>query len=198
MNLYTTTQVVKLIGITPRQIHYWDETNLIRPSLPGAIKGSLKYYSFINLVEFKAVKSMLEQGTSVQAVRKTLNFLRDHYPELKSHFSEFKLVTNGKDIFVIDKEGKGIKVPNGQLVLVIPFGDYFKEIEKIIRQKAIKPAVSEIESLKFVSDIEFWQSNFVLQHIKQEVNRGKKKRTLSLDKVREIIKHSQKKKRAIA
>lgn len=194
MNLYTTTQVVNLIGVTPRQIHYWDKTNLVRPSLAGSGKGSVKYYSFINLVECRTIKSMLEQGVSVQAVRKTLVFLREHYPELKNHLSEFKLITNGKDIFAIDKEGKGIKVPSGQLVIVIPFGDYYKEVEKLIKKKAIKPAVSEVESLKFVSDVEFWQSKPVLQYIEHEVNKGKKTKSLSLDEVRNIIARSKKKK----
>ena len=191
MNLYTTTQVIKLVGITSRQIHYWCKTSLIKPSLSGDKKGSLKYYSFINLVECRAVKSMLEQGVSVQAVRKTLNFLREHYPELKSHFAELKLVTNGKDIFAIDKEGKGIQVPDGQLVLIIPFGDYYRETEKLIRQKSIKPAISEVEALKFASDIEFWQSKPVLRYLENEVNKGK---SLSLDEVKKIIAKTTKKK----
>lgn len=194
MNLYTTTQVVKLIEITPRQIYYWDKTNLVRPSLAGSGKGSVKYYSFINLVECRTIKSMLDQGVSVQAVRKTLVFLREHYPELKNHLSEFKLITNGRDIFVIDKEGKGIKVPSGQLVIIIPFGDYYREVENLIKKKAIKPAVSEVESLKFVSDVQFWQSKPVLQYIEHEVNKGKKTRSLSLDEVRNIIARSKKKK----
>ena len=194
MNLYTTTQVVKLIEITPRQIYYWDKTNLVRPSLAGSGKGSVKYYSFINLVECRTIKSMLDQGVSVQAVRKTLVFLREHYPELKNHLSEFKLITNGRDIFVIDKEGKGIKVPSGQLVIIIPFGDYYREVENLIKKKAIKPAVSEVESLKFVSDVQFWQSKPVLQYIEHEVNKGKKTRSLSLDEVRNIIVRSKKKK----
>lgn len=194
MNLYATTQIVKLFGITPRQIHYWDETNLIRPSLAGASHGGVKYYNFINLVEFKTVKQLLEQGVSVQAVRKTLDFLRHHYPELKSHLSEFKLITNGKDIFAIDKEGKGIKAPSGQLVFVIPFGDYYKEVEKLVKQKKIIPAVSEAESLKFVSDIEFWNSKPVLQYIEKEVNKAKKSKSLSLKDVKALITKSHKRK----
>lgn len=194
MNLFTTTQIVKLIEVTPRQIHYWDKTNLVRPSLSGSGKGSAKYYSFINLVECRTIKSMLEQGVSVQAVRKTLVFLREHYPELKNHLSEFKLITNGKDIFAIDKEGQGIKAPSGQLVIIIPFGDYYKEVESLLKKKAIKPAVSEVESLKFVSEVEFWQSSPVLQYIEHEVNKGKKTKSLSLDEVRDIISRSKKKK----
>ena len=194
MNIYTTTQIVNLLGITPRQIHYWDKTNLIRPSLAGSGQGGAKYYNFISLVEFKTVKQLLEQGVSVQAVRKTLDFLRHHYPELKSHLSEFKLVTNGKDIFAIDKEGKGIKAPSGQLVFVIPFGDYYKEVEKLIKQKKISPAVSEVESLKFVSDVEFWNSKPVLQYIEKEVNKAKKTRSLSLKDTQTLIKQSHKKK----
>jgi len=194
MNLYATTQIVKLFGITPRQIHYWDETNLIRPSLAGTGHGGVKYYNFINLVEFKTVKQLLEQGVSVQAVRKTLDFLRHHYPELKSHLSEFKLITNGKDIFAIDKEGKGIKAPSGQLVFVIPFGDYYKEVEKLVKQKKIIPAVSEAESLKFVSDIEFWNSKPVLKYIEKEVNKAKKSKSLSLKDVKALIAKSHKRK----
>jgi DNA-binding transcriptional MerR regulator len=194
MNLYATTQIVKLFGITPRQIHYWDKTNLIRPSLAGTSHGGVKYYNFINLVEFKTVKQLLEQGVSVQAVRKTLDFLRHHYPELKSHLSEIKLITNGKDIFAIDKEGKGIKAPSGQLVFVIPFGDYYKEVEKLVKQKKIVPAVSEAESLKFVSDVEFWQSKSVLQYIEKEVNKAKKSKSLSLKDVKVLIAKSHKRK----
>lgn len=193
MNLYTTTQIVKLLDITPRQIHYWDETNLIRPSLAGS-QGGVKYYNFINLVEFKTVKQLLEQGVSVQSVRKTLGFLRHNYPELKSHLSEFKLITNGKDIFAIDKEGKGIKAPLGQLVFVIPFGDYYKEVEKLIKQKKVTPAVSEVESLKFVSDVEFWNSKPVLQYIEKEVNKTKKSKSLSLEDVKALIAKSNRKK----
>lgn len=192
MNLYITTQIVKLLGITPRQIHYWDQTNLIRPSLAGSTKGGVKYYNFINLVEFKAVKQLLEQGVSVQAVRKTLDFLRRNYPELKSHLSEFKLITNGKDLFAIDKEDKGIKAPSGQLVFVIPFGDYYKEVEKLLKQKKVIPAVSEIESLKFVSDVEFWNSNPVLQYIEKEVHKAKNSKSLSIEDVKTLIAKSQK------
>ena len=194
MNLYTTTQIVKLLDITPRQIHYWDHTNLIRPSLSGSSQGGVKYYNFINLVEFKTVKQLLEQGVSVQTVRKTLVFLREHYPELKNHLSEFKLITNGKDIFAIDKEGKGVKVPTGQLVIVIPFGDYYKEVEHLIKKKAIKPAVSEIESLKFVSDVEFWNTKPVLRYIEKEVNKAKKSKSLSLEDVKILIAKSHKRK----
>lgn len=193
MNLYTTTQIVKLLDITPRQIHYWDETNLIRTSLAGS-QGGVKYYNFINLVEFKTVKQLLEQGVSVQAVRKTLDFLRHHYPELRSHLAELKLITNGKDIFAIDKEGKGIKAPSGQLVFVIPFGDYYKEVEKLIKQKKVTPAVSEVESLKFVSDVEFWNSKPVLQYIEKEVNKTKKSKSLSLEDVKALIAKSNRKK----
>ena len=194
MNLYTTTQIVKLLNITPRQVHYWDETNLIRPSLAGAGQGGAKYYNFINLVEFKTVKQLLEQGVSVQSVRKTLDFLRHNYPELKSHLSEFQLITNGKDIFAIDKEGKGTKAPSGQLVFIIPFGDYYKEVKKLIKQRKLTPAVSEAESLKFVSDVEFWESKPVLKYIEKEVNKAKKTRSLSLEDIKTLIKKSHKKK----
>ena len=194
MNLYTTTQIVKLLEITPRQVHYWDETNLIRPSLAGSGPSGAKYYNFINLVELKTVKQLLGQGVSVQAVRKTLDFLRQHYPELKSPLSEFTLITNGKDIFAIDKEGKGIKVPSGQLVFVIPFGDYYKEVEKLIKQKKITPAVSEVKSLKFVSDVEFWNSKPVLQYIEREVNKAKKSKSLSLEDIKALIAKSHKRK----
>ena len=191
MNLYTTTQIVKLLDITPRQIHYWDKTNLIRPSL--SVSGGIKYYNFINIVEFKTVKQLLEQGVSVQAVRKTLDFLRHHYPELRNHLSVFKLITNGKNIFVIDKEGNGIKMPSGQLVFVIPFGDYYNEAEKLLKQKKIIPAVSEIESLKFVSDVEFWNSKPVLQYIAKEVSKSKNSKSFSLEDIKHLIGKAQKK-----
>ena len=194
MNLYTTSQLVKLVGITPRQVHYWDKTNLLKPSFSPSGKRTVKYYSFINFVECRAVKSMLEQGISVQSVRKTLNFLRDSYPDLRNHFSEFKLITNGKDIFVIDKDGKGLKSPSGQLVMIIPFGDYYKEVEGLLKKKSVRPVVSDIESLKFVSDVQFWQSESISNYLEKEVNKSKRSKSLSLAEVKNLLVKSKKRK----
>ena len=194
--LYTSSQVIKLTAISSRQILYWVETGLIKPILSSHSKRATKYFSFVNLVECRTIKSMLEQGTSVQAVRKTLNYLRAHYPELKNHLSEFKLITNGKDIFVINKDGKGIKTPSGQLVMLIPFGDYYKEVKSLLKKNAIKPAISESDALKFVSDLEFWNSEPVTKYIEKEVRKMKNEKSFSLDDIKKAINISCKHKQA--
>jgi len=49
-----------------------------------------------------------------------------------------------------------------------------------------KPPIN-FESLKFVSDVEFWQSKPVLQYIEKEVNKAKKSKSLSLEDVKAKI-----------
>lgn len=191
IELYNTSQVMKLTQISSRQILYWVQTGLVKPILSGKGKRVSKYFSFVNLVEARAIKSMLEQGISVQGIRKTLDYLRAHYPELKNHLSEFKLITNGKDIFAIDKDGCGIKVPSGQLVMLIPFGDYYKEVKLLLKKKAIKPAISELESLQFVSDIDFWNSKPVTKHIENEVKKSKLDKSFTLNDIKKLINKKQ-------
>ena len=101
-NGYRAPEVVKLVGVTYRQLDYWARTDLIRPSLADAKgSGSRRRYSAKDLVELKMIKTLLDSGQKLERVRAAFEYLRD----LGDDLSAVQLVIAGESvIFVRDDE----------------------------------------------------------------------------------------------
>ncbi len=96
---FTTDQVMSLCGCTRKQLRYWRETGLVVPS--GRVAADARpLYSFRDLVELKTIKRMLEEGISLQKIRKTLDYIYGA-ASIERPLSECKLITDGSTIFQI-------------------------------------------------------------------------------------------------
>ncbi|HEV8420258.1 MAG TPA: MerR family transcriptional regulator, partial [Actinomycetota bacterium] len=102
MEGFTAHQASRFTGCTPRQLRYWDQIALVRPSVQqtGGRPGVPRLYSFRDLVALKVVKSLLDGGMSLQRVRRAWDYLNKE-ARLDDHLSEVKLVTDGKSIFKV-------------------------------------------------------------------------------------------------
>ena len=102
MEGFTAHQASKFTGCTPRQLRYWDQIGLVRPSVQGTggRPGVPRLYSFRDLVALRVVKSLLDGGMSLQRVRRSWEFLNKK-AGMDQHLSEVKLVTDGQSIFKI-------------------------------------------------------------------------------------------------
>ena len=102
MDAFTAQQACQLTGCTPHQLRYWDRVDLLRPSIQatGGRPGRRRLYSFRDLVALRVIKSLLDNGMSVQRVRRAWDYLR-RIADLEQHLSEVKLVTDGQSIFRI-------------------------------------------------------------------------------------------------
>ncbi|MDQ3991541.1 MAG: MerR family transcriptional regulator, partial [Actinomycetota bacterium] len=140
MEGFTSHQACRLSGCTPRQLRYWDQIGLVRPSVQstGGRPGVPRLYSFRDLVSLRVVKSLLDGGMSLQRVRRAYEYLRSK-AELESHLSEVKLITDGKSIFkVCRREGEIIDaLRQGQMA-------FFVAIDSIVRQ--VDAEVSEFRT----------------------------------------------------
>lgn len=144
---FNTQTVCEIIGITRRQVQYWDETGFIKPSVRQASgHGSMRLYSFFDLIQMRVAKTLIEGGVSLQKIRKTLKYLRIHAPKVKNPLGELKFLTNGESIFVltVDKNIVEDTLKNGQLVFALALGNIVKElISNIQRFIAKKDVVVE-------------------------------------------------------
>jgi len=60
---YSGTQAATVVGISYRQLDYWAQTDLIRPSLTDAAgSGSRRRYSYADLLELKTIKKLIDAG----------------------------------------------------------------------------------------------------------------------------------------
>ena len=95
---YSARSSAEIVGITYRQLDYWARTNLVRPSLTDAEgSGSRRWYSYRDLLELKAIKTLLDAGIRLERVRRVFEFLHE---TLDEDVVEVNLVISGDSVLV--------------------------------------------------------------------------------------------------
>ena len=131
MNFNTKT-VSKIAGLSNRQIDYWDRTHFIKPSVSEASGyGSVRLYSFNDLIQMKVAKTLLDKGISLQQIRKAITYLKKNMPEVEKPLAEMRFLTDGETIFVLTKDKKEIidTLKSGQLVFAIALGEIVEDLK---------------------------------------------------------------------
>jgi predicted RNase H-like HicB family nuclease len=146
-NSFSSRTVSRIIGIPARVIDYWDRTNFIKPSISEASGyGSVRLYSFTDLIQFKVAKFLRDRGLSLQKIRKSLNYLRKHLPEVEKPLAQLRFLTDGETIFVLTNKDREIidTLKKGQYVLAIAI----EELINDLREKTSKIARERIYMVK--------------------------------------------------
>lgn len=129
---FNTKTASKITRLSIRQIDYWDRTHFIKPSVHEASGyGSMRLYSFNDLVQLKLAKTLLDKGVSLQKIRKAIIYLRKNMPEIKKPLLELRFLTDGETIFVLTKNQKKIidTLKSGQLVFSIALGEIVENLK---------------------------------------------------------------------
>jgi predicted RNase H-like HicB family nuclease len=130
-NSFNSKAVSKIVGTPIRVIDYWDRTNFIKPSINEASGyGSTRLYSFTDLIQFKVAKFLRDQGLSLEKIRKSLNFLRRHLPEIEKPLVQLRFLTDGETIFVLTNKDREIidTVKKGKYVLAVAIGELINDL----------------------------------------------------------------------
>lgn len=156
MEGFTAHQASRFTGCTPRQLRYWDQIGLVRPSLQqtGGRPGVPRMYSFRDLVALRVVKSLLDGGLSLQRVRRAWEFL-NRKAGLDHHLSEVKLVTDGRSVFrVVRRETEVLDaLRQGQMAFFVAIDEITKQVGDEVAefrsdrdqfQRALKEASREV------------------------------------------------------
>ncbi len=129
---YNTKTVCRITGLTRRQVDYWDRIGFIKPEVQEASGyGSVRLYSFRDLVQLKVAKVLLDKGLSLQKIRKAIDYLKEKFPEVEKSLAELRLITDGESIFVLTEDKKTIldALSKGQLVMSIAIGRIVEELK---------------------------------------------------------------------
>ena len=110
-DLYRVGDVAKIIGISRRQLQYWDETDLVRPV--SRTPGGHARYAFEDLVALKTAKRLIDAGVSVQRIRKSIRALREILPAVERPLAEVVLVATG-DVVLAFRDGTAFDAVSGQ------------------------------------------------------------------------------------
>jgi DNA-binding transcriptional MerR regulator len=130
---FTAQQATRLTGCTPHQLRYWDKVDLVTPSLQetGGRPGRRRLYTFRDLVALRVVKSLLDNGMSVQRVRRAWDYLR-RTADMDDHLAEVRLVTDGQSIFAVARDEDELldALRQGQLAFFVAINEIARTVEE--------------------------------------------------------------------
>jgi len=114
-------------------LRYWDHVDLVNPSIQGTDgrPGRRRLYSFRDLVALRVIKSLLDNGMSVQRVRRAWDYLR-RTADIDNHLAEIKLVTDGQSIFQVTSTDDELidALRSGQLAFFVAINEIAHEVEE--------------------------------------------------------------------
>jgi DNA-binding transcriptional MerR regulator len=99
-SFFTPKEVAKLIGISYRQIQYWDKTSFIKPSYRR--RGKYRLYTFADLMQLKVAKILRESNFSIQKLRKTIKSLKALLPQVGHPLVDLTFLIEGDRILVFN------------------------------------------------------------------------------------------------
>jgi DNA-binding transcriptional MerR regulator len=129
---YSGKKAAEIVGISYRQLDYWARTDLIKPSVSEAAgSGSRRAYSYKDLLELKIIKTLLDAGLKLEAVRDVFHYLRD---QLGTDVASANLVINGSRSVVVQDGDELIDILKaGQGVLnILPLSGVKEEVDSAI------------------------------------------------------------------
>jgi len=139
---YRVPDVVKIVGITYRQLDYWARTDLVRPELVDASgSGSRRSYSYRDLLKLKVIKTLLDAGLRLETVRIVFSYMRDQLGEdiasanLVIHGTTPVLARSGEELIDLVQKGQGV-------LNVLPLAGIKDEVEAKIVDLPAKPVPS--------------------------------------------------------
>ena len=102
---FTSKEVIKLTGVSYRQLDHWDRIGFINPSvLTASGKGSGRLYSFRDVLNIRVAKQLRDAGASINNIIKSIEFIKQYSPEKKNSLSNYMFITDGQKIFVLTED----------------------------------------------------------------------------------------------
>ncbi len=130
MDAYDSKTASRLVGVSLRQIQYWDEQGFVRPSvrLAGG-RGTKRLYSFDDLVCLKVIKDLSGHGFTLQKIRRCLRPLRAKPAKTGRFTQSLKYLTDGESLFVLtDDRRKILEAMDRHFMLSLGIGNLVREL----------------------------------------------------------------------
>ena len=128
---YSGLQASKVVGISYRQLDYWARTDLIRPSIADAHgSGSQRRYSYEDLLKLKLIKRLIDNGLSLQGVRRTIESI-DRIEDMTMASAGLVFFGDSKSVLARDGENLVDLLRGNQMVfgMILSLSDIKAELE---------------------------------------------------------------------
>jgi len=132
-HFFTPGQICNIVGVSKRQIQYWNISGLINPT--SKTDGGHGRYTFQDLIALKAVRKLIDAGVSVQRIRRNIGELMKILPRIKRPLEELTLVATG-DVILVFYEETAFEAVSGQ-EWILDIADVYRDVEKWQKRKRV-------------------------------------------------------------
>jgi DNA-binding transcriptional MerR regulator len=87
--LFQSSEAIKILWLTQRQVIHWAEKGLVIPEVDAEGAGSKRKYSYTNLLEYGLCKALFDMGLGIYKVKRILQDLRED-GDLKAWAENYK------------------------------------------------------------------------------------------------------------
>lgn len=133
--LFKRAEVARLFGIPEGRLHYWSRVGFIKPS--GNV-GGRRLYTFQDLIGLRVAKELLDGGTPLAAVRRSLDSLRRTLPHVTRPLNELRVRAEGPTVLVYEHE-RVFEPETGQLRLDFEVRALRDDVVRVLRPDVVDP-----------------------------------------------------------
>lgn len=149
---FTSQDIVRLTGISARQLQWWDERGIVVP----ARQGHRRIYSFEDLTEVAVICELRRKGFSLQRMRKVVRFLQKEFSkrlaETVSGSSSYHLLTDGRTLYLETSPQQIVDILKNsrQPMFAVCLSDTVREVKAIVsgRKRPGRCAPEKVRSIR--------------------------------------------------
>ncbi len=140
---FNSSEVARIAGVSLRQLQWWDERKVVSPRH----EGHKRVYRPVEVIEVTVIAELRRKGFSLQKIRRVLRFLQREMgrrlADVLDAGSELHLLTDGKSIYLEDKESRIIDLLKNarQPMFLVCVTDQARRLE-VTRKKGARAEVS--------------------------------------------------------
>ena len=129
---FTVMEVSRIVGASRRQLGYWDQTRLLRPSLKETVgKITSRRYSVQDIIQLKIIVRLLRSSLSLQQIRASFHFIEKRPEDLATSI----ILTDGQTIYLYQDDNLLVDtLKKGQMVSRIAVQDLIAEVQEKVNE----------------------------------------------------------------
>lgn len=111
--LYSRVEAARILRVTPTRLRTFERMDLVRPTLG---RGEAVSFDFRDLLSLRALVGLLDRGVSMRRIRRSVERVRERWPELERPLGALTLQDGTSERLVVRHAG-AVLDPDGQLLL---------------------------------------------------------------------------------
>lgn len=131
-DLFTRTEVSRLIGVSPARLSTLDRNGVVSPS--GRRRGK-RAYTFTDLIAMRTAQELLERRVRLRDVTRAVAALKKSLPSVSRPLVELKIASDGKRVVVYSGEG-AFEPLTGQMMLDLEVSALRDDVVRLLRPSA--------------------------------------------------------------